>query len=130
MDPRSEDKLQQVHPDLARVVRAAAASGLLPFDLIVTEGARTLERQRALFMAGASKTMKSRHLPNAEGVSCAVDLAAVVDGKVSWAWPLYNQIAAVMKDVAGREGVPLEWGGDWISFRDGPHFQLPWALYP
>ncbi|MFN9977709.1 MAG: M15 family metallopeptidase [Phycisphaerae bacterium] len=24
----------------------------------------------------------------------------------------------------------MEWGGDWRSFFDGPHFQLPWAGYP
>ena len=27
-------------------------------------------------------------------------------------------------------GVPIEWGGDWRTFKDGPHFQLPWGKYP
>jgi len=27
-------------------------------------------------------------------------------------------------------GVSVEWGGDWKSFKDGPHYQLPWAKYP
>ena len=27
-------------------------------------------------------------------------------------------------------GVPIEWGGDWTTFKDGPHFQLPWKTYP
>jgi peptidoglycan L-alanyl-D-glutamate endopeptidase CwlK len=35
-----------------------------------------------------------------------------------------------MKTAAAAEGVPVEWGGDWRSFFDGPHFQLPWASYP
>jgi len=26
--------------------------------------------------------------------------------------------------------VPIEWGGDWKTFKDGPHFQLPHAKYP
>lgn len=26
--------------------------------------------------------------------------------------------------------VSVEWGGDWSSFRDGPHWQLPWKEYP
>jgi len=29
-----------------------------------------------------------------------------------------------------RLRVPIEWGGDWRSFKDGPHWQLPWAEYP
>jgi peptidoglycan L-alanyl-D-glutamate endopeptidase CwlK len=34
-----------------------------------------------------------------------------------------------MKAAAKAEKVPLEWGGDW-KFKDGPHFQLPWATHP
>lgn len=26
--------------------------------------------------------------------------------------------------------IPIEWGGHWRSFPDGPHFQLPWKHYP
>ena len=28
------------------------------------------------------------------------------------------------------EGVRIEWGGDWHTFKDGPHFQLPIVQYP
>ena len=35
-----------------------------------------------------------------------------------------------MKLAAEDIGIPLEWGGDWTSFKDGPHFQLPWRDYP
>ena len=35
-----------------------------------------------------------------------------------------------MKAAAKKEGVLLEWGGDWKTFKDGPHFQLPWVQYP
>lgn len=32
---------------------------------------------------------------------------------------------------AGKEfGIDVEWGGNWDSFRDGPHFQLTWKSYP
>jgi peptidoglycan L-alanyl-D-glutamate endopeptidase CwlK len=36
----------------------------------------------------------------------------------------------VIKDAARLEAVTIEWGGDWKSFKDGPHWQLPWASYP
>ena len=45
-------------------------------------------------------------------------------------WPLYDLIAKAFKAATKAEGVPLEWGGDWPRFRDGPHFQLPWKQYP
>ncbi|MBO9419171.1 peptidoglycan-binding protein [Labrenzia sp. R4_2] len=35
-----------------------------------------------------------------------------------------------MKAAAQDLNIPLEWGGDWTSFFDGPHFQLPWDAYP
>lgn len=35
-----------------------------------------------------------------------------------------------MKAAAKRVGVPVEWGGDWVKTKDGPHWQLPWKLYP
>ncbi|MGL4280515.1 MAG: M15 family metallopeptidase, partial [Albidovulum sp.] len=80
--------------------------------------------------AGASKTLKSRHIPGTGGFSHAVDLAAVVGGKLRWDWPLYHRLAFAMKQSAHELGIPLEWGGDWKSFKDGPHFQLPWSKYP
>lgn len=119
----SEAKLVGVHPDLVRVVRRAIQ--ITPVDFRVIEGLRTIERQRQLVKAGASRTLRSRHLNGH-----AVDLAALVGGKISWDWPLYHRIADAMKDAAEDEGVPIEWGGDWTTFKDGPHFQLPWSKYP
>lgn len=116
-------RLKGVHPDLIRVVKRAI--GLTPVDFRVLEGVRTLERQKQLVAAGASRTLNSRHL-----TGHAVDLGALLDGKIAWDWPLYSRIAKAMKEAARIEKVPLEWGGDWTRFKDGPHFQLPFASYP
>lgn len=121
---RDEQRLQGVHEDLVRVVRRAAEVSGVPF--MVVEGLRTIERQKRLFESGASKTMKSRHL-----TGHAVDLAPIIDGEVRWDWPLYRaHIAPAMKSAAVELGVPIEWGGDWRTFKDGPHFQLPWKTHP
>lgn len=120
---RSLERLQGVHPDLVRVVKRAIA--MSPVDFTVLEGMRTLARQKQLMAQGATRTMNSRHL-----TGHAVDLAPVIDGVVSWDWPLYHKIAPVMKEAARLEGVPIQWGGDWRSFKDGPHWELPWAQYP
>ena len=74
--------------------------------------------------------MKSRHLAHpTDGLSRAVDVAPFLAGQVRWDWPLYYQLADVIKDAAELEGVPIEWGGGWRTFKDGPHWQLPWAEY-
>jgi peptidoglycan L-alanyl-D-glutamate endopeptidase CwlK len=74
--------------------------------------------------------MHSRHLPNADGVACAVDVAALVDGHVSWSPPDYLHIWAAVQDAAERLEVPVEWGGNWTTLKDFGHFQLPWSTYP
>jgi len=119
----SLSRLNGVHPDLVKVVHRAIE--LTEIDFTVTEGLRDVERQKKLLAAGASKTMRSRHL-----TGHAVDLAALVDGRIRWDWPLYDKLAKAMKGAATELNIPIEWGGDWKSFRDGPHFQLPWKQYP
>jgi peptidoglycan L-alanyl-D-glutamate endopeptidase CwlK len=120
---RSLSRLEGVHPDLVRVVKRAAAMSDL--DFTVLEGLRSLERQKQLFAQRATTTMKSRHLDGH-----AVDLAPMIGGEVRWDWPLYHRLAAIVKDAATAEGVGIEWGGDWKTFKDGPHWQLPWKDYP
>lgn len=127
MDSRSERNLEGVHPALAGVVRRACEivndrdDGL---GFVVTEGLRTRERQVQLVRVGASRTMESRHL-----TGHAVDLAATVEGSVRWDWPLYETIAGEVKKAAAEQGVQITWGGDWPSFRDGPHFEINPQVY-
>jgi peptidoglycan L-alanyl-D-glutamate endopeptidase CwlK len=133
LNARSETNLKRVHPDLVKVVRCAAEQITEPdFGFIVTSGPRTIEQQRELFKKGATRTMRSRHLIGKDGFCYAVDLAAWIgtERNVKWDWPLYARLAKIMKQAAKDVKVPIEWGGDWKSFKDGPHFQLPVARYP
>ena len=120
---RSLARLEGVHPDLVRVIKKAAA--MSDMDFMVLEGLRTVERQTQLKKQGATKTMNSRHL-----TGHAVDLAPMFGGKVSWDWPLYHRLAKIVKAAAAAENVPLQWGGDWKTFKDGPHWELTWDKYP
>lgn len=120
---RSKARLKGVHPDLAKVVERAIQ--ITTVDFTVLEGLRDPQRQKKLVESGASQTLNSRHI-----TGHAVDLGAWVDDQVDWSWPLYHQIAAAMKEAAKQVGVPIEWGGDWRTFKDGPHFQLPRKEYP
>lgn len=116
-------KLKGVHPDLVKVVEQLAQDTKIGFQ--VGEGLRTLARQKQLVAQGASQTLRSRHL-----TGHAVDLFALINGKVTWAWPMYHKLAEEVKEAARKVNVPIEWGGDWKSFKDGPHWQLPWKQYP
>ena len=120
---RSIERLQGVHPDLVRVVERAI--DLTTVDFTVLEGLRSPERQQTLVASGASQTLNSRHI-----TGHAVDLGAWVDNQVDWSWPLYTKIANAMKAAANELGVSIVWGGDWRTFKDGPHFELDRRLYP
>jgi peptidoglycan L-alanyl-D-glutamate endopeptidase CwlK len=119
---RSETKLQGVHPDLVRVIRRADEMGA---KFHVTCGLRTIEEQRALLAAGKSKTLKSRHL-----TGHAIDVVAIDAGGVTYDHPDMLAVAQKVKAAAADCGVSVEWGGDWKSFKDTPHFQLAASQYP
>jgi peptidoglycan L-alanyl-D-glutamate endopeptidase CwlK len=120
---RSIERLQSVHPDLVKVVERAI--DLTTVDFTVLEGLRSPERQQTLVASGASQTLNSRHI-----TGHAVDLGAWVDNQVDWSWPLYHKIANAMKAAANELGVAIVWGGDWKTFKDGPHFELDRKYYP
>jgi peptidoglycan L-alanyl-D-glutamate endopeptidase CwlK len=128
---------------------AERALSLSKVDFVVTEGLRTVERQRELVDAGASRTMNSRHI-----TGHAIDVVAWVGG-VRWDFGLYLQIAAAFRDASKVEGVPVRWGGAWQiltpnrdparmvqeyteqtkqagrkPFIDAGHMELPVSKYP
>lgn len=121
---RSLKNLNGIHPDLRRVMDRALQES--PLDFVVIEGLRTKERQTELVASGASKTMKSRHL-----TGHAVDIVPIgPNGKAAFDWPLYHKLAPAVKAAAEAEDVPIVWGGDWTTFKDGPHFELDRKTYP
>jgi len=114
---RSKINLKGVDIRLVRIVEQAIKETAIDFS--VTEGLRTPERQQQLVNDGFSQTMKSKHL-----TGHAVDLVALIDGKVSWDKQHYPEIARAMKKAADEQQVKIRWGGDFKSFFDGPHFEL------
>jgi peptidoglycan L-alanyl-D-glutamate endopeptidase CwlK len=130
---RSLGRLEGVHPDLVRVVKRAIE--ITTQDFMVTEGLRTLARQKDLYAQGRTKpgpvvtwTLKSKHI---DGL--AVDLVPFNDGKPDWtAGKNFDEIAKAMRDAAEELGVQITWGKDWNrnghpgekGESDSPHFQL------
>jgi peptidoglycan LD-endopeptidase CwlK len=117
-------RLKGAHPDLRKFVLEAAR--VSPVRFRVNEVCRSMAKQREYVRRGVSWTYNSRHL------NChAADLVPIDDnGQPIWSWPTYYKMEPYLKQAAKNVGVPIEWGGDWRRTKDGPHWQLPWKLYP
>ncbi len=127
LSARSEARMAGVHDDLKKVVRRALQ--LSPFDFGITSGKRTAEEQNALFKKGASQldgyARKSRHQ-----TGHAIDFVVYDEnGKVTWGFSYYEQVSWAFKQAADELGIAITWGGDWVSFRDGPHIELKQGMY-
>ena len=121
---RSEENLRGVHPDLVKVIRRALE--LTDIDFMVIEGKRNEARQRDLVASGKSQTMNSRHL-----TGHAVDCAPLINREIPWKdWTKFRLVADAVLQAGKELGIDVEWGGNWKSFKDGPHFQLTHKSYP
>lgn len=117
---RSERALKGIHPDLRKVCDLALA--LSPIDFIIVEGKRSIETQKKYIKEGKSQTLNSRHL-----YGCAIDF---VDVGGSYDWERMHQIWMAFEQAGEHLGIPVEWGGNWKSFKDEPHVQLNAKKYP
>lgn len=117
----SRSKLKGVHPDLVKVVERAIQISEVDFKVIC--GLRTVAEQKILVKTGKSKTMRSRHL-----TGHAVDIVPL---PIDWnKLEPFKKVMAAMKKAAKELNIPIEAGGDWKTFKDYPHYQLPWKSYP
>lgn len=126
---KAEPKLQKLHPLLAakarQLITAAFKEGI---NIIITQGYRSKEEQNALYAQGRTKPGKI--VTNAKGgysyhnYGLAFDFAVLnADGSINWTVDnKWKRVGALGKSLG------LEWGGNWKSFRDYPHFQLTFGL--
>lgn len=118
--PFSKSSLEQratLHPDLQKVVDEAAKE----VNCTILCGHRNQEDQDRAFYERKSKLKwpKSRHNSTP---SEAVDLCPF---PVNWNdIKAFKELAVKVKEAAENVNVEIEWGGDWVTFKDYPHFQL------
>ena len=122
LSQRSLNNLKGVHPDLVRVINEAIQES--PYDFDITEGLRTIERQKQLVKEGKSQTMNSRHLTGK-----AVDIVVYVNGEVTWNYKYYKEVATHIIVCSKLNAVPMVWGGDWKTLVDAVHFELDSKFY-
>lgn len=119
---KSLSRLEGVDPKLVAAVKRAIE--ISDVDFTVTEGLRTLATQRLYVKQGKSQTLKSKHL---EGL--AVDLAAYVNGTISWDFDYYFKIADAMREAAIELNVRVKWGGAWRYLNDYPNSKAAYNEY-
>ena len=109
----SRSRLEPVLPQLANCVERAIA--LSRVDFRVNQGLRTIEEQRKAVATGHSRTMRSKHLRQADGFVWAVDLVVLTNGVVDWSFNKYAAVALAMDRAATELGVAghVRWGCAW-----------------
>jgi peptidoglycan L-alanyl-D-glutamate endopeptidase CwlK len=150
LSKRSLNRLNGVRSDMVETVKLAIK--LTRVDFGVTCGLRTVEEQKKLVATGRSQTMNSKHIPQSDEYSHAVDLVAYQGSDVVWELNVYDEICDAMAAAAKETGASIKWGAAWSEgdiraykgsaedamnayidlrrsegrrpFLDGPHFEL------
>jgi peptidoglycan L-alanyl-D-glutamate endopeptidase CwlK len=128
VDDRSEKViatlLPEVQPYARTLVHKAAEAGI---TIKVISGLRTYEEQDALFAQG--RTTPGRKVTNApaghsnHNFGIAFDVGVFDGSNYIEESPDYKTVGKIGVDLG------LEWGGNWQSIQDEPHFELrpDWA---
>lgn len=126
----SKNKLKGLHSNIQKFFNELIA--ISPHDFSITQGVRTAEEQNKLYQQGRTTKgkivtncdgykIKSNHQAKADGFGYAGDIAIIVNGKVTWEDKYYCEVANSARELMKK--YEIEWGGDWKSFKDFPHFE-------
>jgi len=105
-------------------IAAAKAKGI---DLLVTSTYRDNESQDALYAQGrtapGSIVTRAKAGQSWHNYRCALDVVPLVNGKAIWDdQAVWKQVGEIGKSCG------LEWAGDWVTFKEFPHFQYTGGL--
>lgn len=128
---RSKEKLKGLHPKLIEF--AEELIKISPYDFCITQGVRTVEQQQKLYAQGRTAPgrivtncdgvkYKSNHQVKSDGLGYAFDIAVLINNKITWETKFYIEIGKAAEKLMKEYNV--EWGGNWKSFKDYPHWEL------
>lgn len=126
-DAISVGRLQKLHPKVKDTFQKFIEECEAKLNVVVriTQGLRTFPEQQTLYDQGRTVEgkKKGKIVTNAKAgqslhnFALAVDLCIMVGGTVNW-----NYNMAELAKIGHKYGI--EWGGDWTSIKDYPHFQI------
>ena len=135
MDKYTKQRIEKLHPtvreEVTKVLEECDNALAGRAKIRVTQGLRTFEEQDALYAQGRTKPGKK--VTNAKAgqsihnYGFAVDICLIIDGKeASWDtkkdWD-NDKIADWHECVKIFAKHGWEWGGNWKTFKDMPHFE-------
>lgn len=121
-------KLEDLNPYVAKLAKQfIAAAKKEGIDVLVTSTYRDAESQNAIYAQG--RTTPGKIVTNAKAgqswhnYRLAFDVVPIVNGKAMW-----NDLRTFKRLGQIGKSVGLEWAGDWVSFKEYPHFQWTGGL--
>ncbi|MEW7289628.1 M15 family metallopeptidase [Aquimarina sp. 2304DJ70-9] len=120
----SDRRINTLHPLIRSkakefIIRAEKELGI---KLRVTSALRTWQEQTRLYNQGrsvpGSKVTNAKAGESYHNYGLAFDVVEIKNGKAIWNNPNWEKIGVLGKSLG------FEWGGDWVSLVDKPHFQM------
>ena len=126
LDKITLERIKTAHPKLrsALLEQYKEVSALLPPNVMLRFAYvyRTPEEQSKLFKQ-RPKVTNANSWQSIHNYGLAFDIVLIIDGKASWTvGKEWKMIANFFKSKG------WEWGGDWLKFKDAPHFQMSFDL--
>lgn len=134
MDKYTKERIKLLHPivreEMTAIIAECDKALTSRAKIRITQSLRTFEEQDSLYAIGRTKPGKK--ITNAKGgqsihnYGFAVDICLIIDGKTaSWDttkdWD-NDQIADWYECVKIFAKFGWDWGGNWKTFKDLPHF--------
>lgn len=128
---RSKQNMEGLHPQFKNFLDKLIK--ISKYDFVITCGIRSDKEQNKLYQKGRSLPgkiitncdgykYKSNHQIKSDGYGYAADIAILINNKIDWDIHLFKEL--VDDKVRNlMDEYNIEWGGDWSSFKDYPHFQ-------
>ena len=135
MDKVTEQRIALLHPkvraEVTKIVNECNAALTGRAQVRIAQGLRTDKEQAALYAIG--RTVKGSKVTNAKAgqsihnYGLAVDIVLIIDGKTaSWDtakdWD-NDKVADWYECVKVFAAHGWDWGGNWKTFKDLPHFE-------
>jgi peptidoglycan L-alanyl-D-glutamate endopeptidase CwlK len=135
MDKYTKQRIAKLHPsvreEVTKIIAECDVSLIGKAKARITEGLRTIEEQNLLYETG--RTLPGKKVTNAKGgqsihnYGFAVDICLIIDEKeASWDtkkdWD-DDKVADWYECVKIFAKHGWEWGGNWKTFKDMPHFE-------
>lgn len=120
--PSFGDKSRRCRDECEPALQRVLDEAIKHYDFSVIWGHRTRKQQDKVFNAGYSQ-VKWPNSKHNKRPSKAFDVIPYPDG-FNAPQSEFDRLATYILAAASKLGVPLQWGGHWINFKDLAHFEL------